>query len=105
MVGLYGVGIILAGIFPTDEIDPAERVVSPTSAGTVHVVVSLLAFVLGIAGMFVLSRAFKRDACWRAFWPWSSALAFTALVGFIITGVSEGAWIGLIQRIFIGTII
>ena len=105
LVGLYGVGAILAGIFPTDEIDPAGHVGSPTSVGAVHIVASLLAFVLGIAGMFVLSRTFKRDARWRAFWPLSLVLAFAALVGFIVAVPSEGPWVGLIQRIFIGTII
>jgi hypothetical protein len=105
LVGLYGVGVILAGIFPTDEIDPAGRVESPTSVGAVHIVASALAFVFSIACMFVLSRTFKRDARWQAVWPWSLVLAFAALVGFIMSVPSEGSWVGLIQRIFIGTII
>jgi hypothetical protein len=103
--GLYGLGFILAGIFPTDEVDAAGRVGSPTSVGTVHFVASLSAFVLGIAGMFVLSRTFKRDARWRGFWPWSLVLALAALVGFIVLVPSEGAWVGLYQRIYVGTII
>ena len=100
--GLYGLGGILVGIFPTDEVDAAGRVESPTSVGTVHIVVSALAFVFGIAGMFVLSRTFKRDARWRAFWPWSLVLAVAALVGFFLQ--SEVPWVGLSQRIFVGTI-
>ena len=59
---------------------------------------------MSIAGVFVLSRTFKRDARWRASWPWSLALAFTTLVAFIMFAISEGAWIGLIQRIFLGTV-
>jgi len=107
LVGLYGVGMFLTGIFPTDEVDLAGRVVgSPTIAGTAHGVVSLLGFLLGLAGVFVLSRTFKRDARWRAVWPWSLALAFVMLVGFIVLAQSAGTpWIGLIQRIFNGTII
>ena len=105
LVGLYGVGAILAAIFPTDEIDPAGRIGSPTSVGAIHIVASASAFVFGIAGMFVLSRTFKRDARWRAFWLLSLLLAFAALVGFIVAVPSEGPWVGLIQRIFIGTII
>ena len=103
LIGLYGIGAILVGIFPTDEIDPAGRVESPTLVGSVHIVVSALAFVLVIAGMFVLSRTFKRDARWRAYLPWSLMLAVAALVAFI-AWPSEGTWVGLIQRIFIGTI-
>ena len=77
LVSLFGINVILAG--------------------TVHVVVSLLAF----AGMFVFSRTFKRDARWRPYWPFS--LAFAALITFFL--VSDGQWIGLYQRIFIGTIV
>jgi hypothetical membrane protein len=101
-IGLYGLGAILVGIFPTDEVDAAGRVESPTSVGTVHNVVSALALVFGIAGMFVLSRTFKRDARWRALWPWSLVPAVAALVGFFLQ--SELPWVGLSQRIFVGTI-
>jgi hypothetical membrane protein len=105
LVGLYGVGLILAGILPADEIGPAGRVVSPTSVGTMHSVVSALAFVFVIAGMFVLSRTFKRDARWQAVWPWSLVLALATLIGVIVASPSEGPWVGLIQRTYIGTII
>jgi hypothetical membrane protein len=104
-IGLYGLGGILVGIFPTGEVDAAGSVESPTSVGIVHIGVSALAFVFGIAGMFVLSRTFKRDARWRAFWPLSLVLAVAALVAFIVSVPSQGPWVGLIQRIFIGTII
>jgi hypothetical membrane protein len=101
--GLYGLGGVLVGIFPTDEVDAAGRVESPTSVGTMHSVVSALAFVFGIAGMFVLSRTFERDARWQAFWPWSLMLAVAALVGFFL--LNEVLWVGLTQRIFVGTIL
>lgn len=103
--GLYGLGGILVGIFPTDEVDAAGHVGSPTSVGAVHIGVSALAFLFGIAGMFVLSRTFKRDARWRAFWPLSLVLAVAALVAFVVSVPSQGPWVGLMQRIFIGTII
>ena len=105
LVGLYGIDAILAGIFPTDEIDPTRRVGSPTSAGAIHIMASTSAFVFGIAGMFVLSRTFKRDARWQAFWPLSLVLAFAALIGFIVAVPSERPWVRLTHRIFIGTII
>jgi hypothetical protein len=79
--------------------------VSPTSVGTMHIVVSALAFVFVIAGMFVLSRTFKRDARWQAVWPWSLVLALATLIGVIVAAPSEGPWVGLIQRTYIGTII
>ncbi len=58
-----------------------------------------------IAGMFVLSRTFKRDARWQAFWPWSLVLAVAALIGVIVAAPIEGPWVGLIQRSYIGPII
>lgn len=103
LVGLYGVCLILAGVFPTDEIDPAGRVETPTIVGAIHIVVSALAFVFGIAGMFVLSRIFKRDARWRPYWPVSLVLSFAALIGFFLQ--NEGPWVGLSQRTFIGTVL
>ena len=102
LIGLYGVGAILVGIFPTDRIDAAADLLSLTTVGTVHIVVSALAFVLGIVGMFVLSRTFKRDARWRGLWPWSLVLALATLIGFFLQ--NEGPWVGLTQRIFVGTI-
>jgi len=104
-IALYGLGGILVGIYPTDEVDAAGRIGSPTSVGTVHIAVSALAFVFVIAGMFVLSRTFKRDARWRSFWSLSLVLAVAALVAFMVSVPSQGPWVGLIQRIFIGTII
>jgi hypothetical protein len=56
-----------------------------------------------MAGMFVLSMTFKRDARWRSFWPYSLALAFAALITFFLKG--DGQWTGLYQRIFNGTIL
>jgi hypothetical protein len=102
LVGKYGIGAILVAIFATDEIDSTGRVVSPTSVGIVHMVVSALAFVAVIAAMFVLSRTFKRHTRWQAFWPWTLVLAVIALVGFF--GQSAGPWVGVSQRIFVGTI-
>jgi hypothetical membrane protein len=105
-LGLYGLGAILAGIFPTDEVGPAGDVASPTIGGAVHILGALASFMFGIAGVFVLSRTFKQDVRWRSFWPWSLVLAVAALVAFIVSvPTSGGPWVGLIQRVFIGTII
>ena len=103
LLGLFGVSVLLAGIFPTDAVDAAGRVHSPTTAGTIHIVVSLLAFVSVMAGMFLLSRTFKRDARWRSVWSYSLVLAFAALITFFLNG--DGRWTGLYQRAFIATIL
>lgn len=102
LVGLFGVDPILAAIFPTDRIDTAADLLSLTAVGTIHIVVALLSFVCGIAGMFVLSRTFKRDTRWQTLWFVSLVLALAALVVFFLQG--EGPWVGLNQRMFVGTI-
>ncbi|HEX6708843.1 MAG TPA: DUF998 domain-containing protein [Rubrobacter sp.] len=103
MVGLFGINVLLAGIFPTDAIDAGGRVISPTRARSIHIVVSALAFPLIIAAMFVLSRTFKQNIGWRSFWPVSLVLAFAALAAFFLMG--DGQWVGLYQRAFKGTIV
>lgn len=103
MVGLFGINVFLAGIFPTDAIDAEGRVLSPTAVGTIHIVVSALAFLSIIAAMFVLSMTFKQNIRWRSFWTVSLVLAFAAFVTFFLT--SDGQWTGLYQRVFIGTIV
>jgi hypothetical protein len=102
LVGFFGLGPIFAAIFPTDRIDTPADLSSMTTVGTVHVATALVSFVGGIAGMFVLTRTFKRDVRWRAFWPASLVLAFAALVVFFAQG--GGPWVGLYQRMLVGTI-
>lgn len=101
-IGLFGVGAILVGIFPTDRIEAAADLLSLTTVGTVHLGVSALAFGLGKVGMFVLSVTFERDARWRVLWPVSPVLASAALSLFFLQG--EGPWVGLYQRMLVGTV-
>lgn len=109
LVGLFGINVILAGIFPTDAVDAEGQVQSQTTAGIVHFAVALLAYAIAIAGMLVLSGTFKRDARWRSFWPFSLALALAGLVVFLtlfFLPVPNGnQWAGLYQRVFVGTIV
>ncbi len=98
LVGLFGVGVILDAFFPIDRGGMPQ-----TTAGTIHLIAALSAFLCAILAMFVLTRTFKRDARWRSYWPASLVLAFVALVTFFLP--SEGAWAGIFQRIFVGVII
>ncbi len=116
LIALWALGIVLAGIVPTD----TEG--HPTGAAiALHGMGVGLAFVSGPAGMLVLSGIFARHARWSSFYPLSLALGFAALVGLIdlvvvATGVSDlvealgpvarsfGGY-GVIQRMFVGTVI
>lgn len=70
--------------------------------GAIHVAVALVSFAGGIVGMFVHTRTFERDARRQKFWPVSLALALAALIAFFLQG--EGSWMGLYQRMLVGTI-
>jgi Protein of unknown function (DUF998) len=62
LVAIYGAGAILSAIFPTDRIDIQANVWSLSTTGTIHVVVALVSFLCVIAGMFVLTWTFRREA-------------------------------------------
>jgi hypothetical protein len=112
LIGVWGVGLLGAGIFATDPVSgyPAGTPPlpdPPTWAGILHDAFSLPAF-LGLAGaMLVFTYAFAR----RRAWIWSlysglSGLAF--LAGFVLAsaGFSQAAALvataGLWQRLTVG---
>lgn len=99
LFGLFGVGVLIDAFFPIDRGGMQPQ----TLVGTVHILAALMAFVCAVLGMFVLTRTFKRDARWGSYWRLSLVLATVALVAFFLP--SEGAWVGIFQRIFVGTII
>lgn len=116
LIGLWAVGVALAGIVFTD----AEG--NPTAiALALHGAAVGLAFVSALAGILLLSRVFARDARWSSFYPLSLALGFAALVGLTdmvtvragIANIIEVAGpvgrgfegLGIIQRMFVGAVI
>jgi hypothetical protein len=103
LVGLSGVGSILAGIFPTDPIAGAADLQSLTAMGAIHVAAALIGFMGGVVGMLVLSRTFKRDTRWPGFWPVSLALALAALILLFLQ--DQSGQIGLYQRLLSGSIV
>lgn len=111
-----GYRFALAGIVPTDaEGNPTE------TALALHGLAVGLAFCSATLGILVLSRVFARKVRWSSFYPLSMALGFAAIVGLIdMTVVSIGLsdlreavgplvrsfeGRGLIQRIFVGTVV
>lgn len=111
LVGLFGVGFVLAGIFPVGgcrDIECIERFdagthVSMSAAAIAHGVGALLGILLLILGMLVLSRAFKRDQRWRSLWPGSLALGLAALVQFFLAG--EGLVGAILMRTLVVTLV
>ncbi len=111
LVGLFGVGFVLAGIFPVGGCRDVECVarfesdtdVPITAAAMAHGVGSLLGILLLSAGMFVLARAFKRDPRWQSFRRWSLVLGLAALLQFGFPG--EGMVAVILMRTLVSTLI
>ncbi len=124
LVGLFGIGWIMAGIFrfapDVASIEPLIRGdAPPTTSGIIHGVAGFGSFACIFAGMIVLSRAFKRDDRWRSFGIPSLVFGLLMLVLFAIglfvlnspTVVpccppGSRAWVGAIEwRGFVGTFV
>ena len=87
LIGLFGIGWILGGVFrDAPDVASLEPVLKEqiTSASTmVHGLGSFGGLFLLMAGMLVLSRAFKRDERWHSFWIPSLVLGLATLALFI----------------------
>ncbi len=111
LIGLFGVGFFLAGIFPVGgcrDVQCVERFeagtdVSMSAPAIIHGVGSLLGILLLIVGMLVLARAFKRDQRWRPLRLWSLVLGLAALVQFFVSG--EGLVGAVLMRTLVVTLI
>ncbi len=111
LVGLFGVGFVLAGIFPVGgcrDVGCVERFesgidVQMSAAAIAHGAGALLGILLLIVGMLVLSRAFKRDRKWSSLWPWSLVLGLAALVQFVLAG--EGLVGAVLRRTLVVTLV
>jgi len=114
LVGLFGVGFVLAGVFDVD-LANVEGGAPPDLSGTIHGLAGLGGFVSLIFGMMVLARAFRRDYRWRSLRVPSLLLGLAALVlfigGFTLPNPppvewNGGGWIGAIEwRLFVGTLV
>lgn len=99
LLGIWGVGVLIAGIFPTD-LKGAPR----TTSGSIHDMASVLAFFSLILATIFLSWRFKQDEKWSSFHRPAlilSVMMMLALIGFFLSVNTE--FVGLSQRIFIST--
>ncbi len=88
LVGLFGLGFCLAGIFRlapnTASIEQVIQGENPTIAGAIHGLGGFGGIFCLIVGMIVLSRAFECDERWRSFCVPSLVLGLITLVLFAI---------------------
>lgn len=76
-----------------------------TTHGQIHQALGIVTFILLIAGMFSVIRAFRRDAGWRPMSRPTLICALAAVVGFFLTPIAGSAYFGLVQRMFLGLIL
>src|SRR5215212_11413981 len=122
LLGLFGIGWVLGGIFrDAPDVASLETVLReevPSASTMIHGLGSFGGLFLLMAGMLVLSIAFKRDERWRSFWIPSLLLGLATLTLFVMAFFIEApvvvpccpsgsvAWWGAIQfRIFFGAFV
>lgn len=76
-----------------------------TTHGRIHQFVGIATFILIIAAMFSLVRAFRRDPAWRTIATPTLAWAITAVASFFLVPISGNAYFGVAQRVMLATFI
>jgi len=76
-----------------------------TTHGRIHQFVGIATFILMIAGMFSLVRAFRRDPAWRSVAMPTFVWALAGVAGFFLIPISGNAYFGVAQRIFLAVLL
>ncbi len=112
LLGLFGLGLVVAGIFVTDPnlgYPPGAHMGGlQTLHGTIHGLAGLFDFAtLGLAAL-ILARRFAGDPAWKGWALYSTLTGAAVLIGFFVFTVASvldetGTWpnapTGLIQRV------
>jgi Protein of unknown function (DUF998) len=113
LLAVFGLGLIVAGIFVTDPAlgyppgaspRPPGLVTHATLHGRVHGLAGLVVFSSVAAACFVLARRFAGDPTWRGWAPYSVVTGVLVAVFFVAslaTAPLPGAPSGLLQRLAI----
>jgi hypothetical protein len=98
LLGVNGVGLLIAAAFPTDRVDRAVDWEALTAGGVVHLLAAAVSFICVVAAMVVLSWSFAHTSRWRVLTPWSALLA-TGSVSLLLAQGQQGSFYGLLQRL------
>ena len=98
LVGVFGLGVILAGIFP-------EHAAAPGSLTNVlHNVTGIIGFLAGVVGIPLVSRRTGADDRWPSYRYEALGTALVVVGTFVVFIQSGEAVVGLYQRLFIGVV-
>lgn len=81
LVGISGVGALLAAAFPVEE-GTAGQTVSPVG----HTVAGTMFFATSAIGLIVLSRRLAKDPRWSGLAGYAAAAGTVAIIGFFVMG-------------------
>jgi len=114
LVATFGVGLVVAAIFPADpglggyppgSVIPAD---SPTVAFRVHILGAVVVFTSLSAACLVLARRFRRNPAWRGWAAYSVVTGVVVWVMWAGSTVLSGdgsapidAVVGLVQRVYL----
>jgi hypothetical membrane protein len=103
LLGIGGLGLVWAGIFPWKMVDGVPTETAP------HVIVSVLVFTATGLGLIVFSRRMSADRRWRDLATYTLLTGIAVLLLFVAVGffaIDERAplhaWAGLLQRVLCG---
>lgn len=99
LLGTFGVGVVLAGVFPENPAAPESTV------NMLHNLVSTIAFVAGIVGVSLISRRIGIDERWPSYpyeLTWTVVVVHATFVVFMYSIFTESGFVGVTQRVFIG---
>jgi hypothetical membrane protein len=103
LVGVAGVAIFLAGVFPEAFGQPlAQNATPPLYPSDIHYAVSIVAFILLLAATFVTWRAQRNDPRWGRSSSISLAFGILLLVTFFLMNLPPSL-AGLAERLFVGS--
>ncbi len=108
LIGLYGLGLVAAGIFVADPMNgfppgtPAGPPVNPSGHGFLHIISGAVGFLGLIAACFVMARRFAglRQGGWAAFSIVTGVLFFAAFFGIAMGSQQGGATLVIVTIAF-----
>lgn len=94
LAGLYGIGMIGAGLFGPDPLPAPGQAPQMSATGAMHMVAFLVSFLSLIAACFVLARRFS--AVGKRGWALYSVATGLLAPILVVAGMANPAWAGVI---------
>jgi hypothetical membrane protein len=95
LFGLAAIGVLAAGIFPTDPLESAR-----TTVGTIHAVSAFAAFPIEAVALLAFALAFRRQPSWTSFVRPTVGAALLSIVFllWLLIATTRGYEPGLAER-------